>query len=151
MHVNTTTSYFDRCRVGIDELLDTHTNMRAIEGTIDEYALDDEERTRCGFGRAGAAIGTAVSPLSSPPRAGRMDMIDPAGRYQGPPPRVGPLRGKNLGPCAACGRPVFGEQDFSRVRGRVMHVRCPISAHRSSSMPVVIETALARQMTSRDR
>ena len=44
MHVSTTTSYFDRCRVGIDELLDAHTNMRAIECTIDDYALDGEEK-----------------------------------------------------------------------------------------------------------
>jgi len=71
-----------------------------------------------------------------------MDMIDR---------ELAQLRGKNLGTCAACGRPVFGEQDFSRLRGRVMHVRCPITARRSSPMPVVIEAALARQMTSRDR
>ncbi|CAN5461541.1 hypothetical protein BH20ACT17_BH20ACT17_00250 [soil metagenome] len=45
MHVGTTTgSYFDRCRVGVDELLDARTDMRAIEGTIDDYALDEEEK-----------------------------------------------------------------------------------------------------------
>jgi len=45
MHVSTTpTSYFDRCRVGIDELLGARTNMRTIEGTIDTYALDEEEK-----------------------------------------------------------------------------------------------------------
>jgi hypothetical protein len=55
-----------------------------------------------------------------------------------PPPRSGfsgtvrdeltKLRGKNLGACAACGRPVFFEHNFTRFRGRVVHVRCPISS-----------------------
>lgn len=38
------------------------------------------------------------------------------------------LRGKRLGWCAACGRPVFSEQSSTRSRGAVGHVRCPISA-----------------------
>lgn len=36
-------------------------------------------------------------------------------------------RGRDLGACAACGRPVFFEQSFTRLNGRVAHVRCPIS------------------------
>ncbi len=70
-------------------------------------------------------------------------MIEPAGRYQRPPPRLGHepgfsgtvrdelarLRGKNLGPCAACGRPVFVAHDYTRLRGRVVHVRCPITTN----------------------
>ncbi len=41
------------------------------------------------------------------------------------------LRGRNLGPCAACGRSVYFEHNFSRSRGRVVHVRCPIGARNS--------------------
>ncbi len=49
------------------------------------------------------------------------------------------LRGRQLGVCAACGHPVFFEHNFTRFRGRVVHVRCPISALISSSTqhPVV--------------
>jgi hypothetical protein len=38
------------------------------------------------------------------------------------------LRGRNLGPCARCGRSVYFEHNFSRYRGRIVHVRCPIGA-----------------------
>lgn len=37
------------------------------------------------------------------------------------------LRGKELGACAACGRTVFLESNFTRVKGRVIHVRCPLA------------------------
>lgn len=43
------------------------------------------------------------------------------------------LRGKNLGACAACGQTVFFEHNFTRFMGRVMHVRCPISARTPSA------------------
>lgn len=91
-------------------------------------------------------------------------MIDIRDRSQRPPARVRPhqrlpaavqrelakLRGKNLGACAACGQPVFVEQNFSRFEGRVSHVRCPITAHRSRT-PIVIGAAMARLPVSRDR
>ncbi|HEX4110147.1 MAG TPA: hypothetical protein VHX88_18595 [Solirubrobacteraceae bacterium] len=35
------------------------------------------------------------------------------------------LRGRSVGLCATCGRPVFVQQSFSRLRGGVVHVRCP--------------------------
>ena len=38
------------------------------------------------------------------------------------------LRGGNLGPCAVCGRSVYFEHNFSRSRGRLVHVRCPVGA-----------------------
>jgi hypothetical protein len=38
------------------------------------------------------------------------------------------LRGKNVGACQACGRPVFLAHGFTRFAGRVAHVRCPMSA-----------------------
>jgi hypothetical protein len=41
------------------------------------------------------------------------------------------LRGRSLGACATCGRSVFLAQSFTRLRGRVIHVRCPIAAVRS--------------------
>ena len=44
MHVSTTTSYFDRCRMEIDELLDARADMGLVERTTDAYALDDEEK-----------------------------------------------------------------------------------------------------------
>jgi hypothetical protein len=70
-----------------------------------------------------------------------MDMTRSAYRSQRPPPHVvhehppsgtahdelAGLRGKELGTCAACGRPVFLESNFTRVTGRVVHVRCPIT------------------------
>lgn len=36
------------------------------------------------------------------------------------------LRGKELGTCGACGRPVFLESNFTRLKGRLLHIRCPI-------------------------
>ena len=44
------------------------------------------------------------------------------------------LRGRNLGACAACQQPVFVAQSFTRVEGRLVHVRCPISARTPSAM-----------------
>jgi hypothetical protein len=38
------------------------------------------------------------------------------------------LRGRTLGACAECGRQVFIEQHFTRMAGRVVHLRCPITA-----------------------
>lgn len=35
------------------------------------------------------------------------------------------LRGRILGDCAACGRTVYFEHNFTRLNGRVVHVRCP--------------------------
>jgi hypothetical protein len=40
------------------------------------------------------------------------------------------LRGRRVGACATCGRSVFLE-NFTRLRGRVRHVRCPIAPVRS--------------------
>jgi hypothetical protein len=36
------------------------------------------------------------------------------------------LRGRILGDCAACGHAVYFEHNFTRLNGRVIHVRCPI-------------------------
>jgi hypothetical protein len=77
-----------------------------------------------------------------------MDMIESADRSQPPSPPMGRARGfsgtvgdelarlygRKLGVCAACGRPVFVEQNFTRSRGRVVHVRCPITARTPSLM-----------------
>jgi hypothetical protein len=41
------------------------------------------------------------------------------------------LRGRSLGPCATCGRSVFVAQSFTRLSGRVEHVRCPSGRQRS--------------------
>jgi hypothetical protein len=38
------------------------------------------------------------------------------------------LRGKTIGACAVCGHAVFFEYNFTRLRGRLVHVRCPVSA-----------------------
>jgi len=35
------------------------------------------------------------------------------------------LRGRILCNCAACGRTVYFEHNFTRLNGRVTHVRCP--------------------------
>jgi hypothetical protein len=37
------------------------------------------------------------------------------------------LRGRILGECAACGHAVYSEHSFTRLEGRVVHVRCPIT------------------------
>lgn len=34
------------------------------------------------------------------------------------------LRGRRLGTCRTCGKPVFQSQCFTRFRGFVTHVRC---------------------------
>jgi len=44
------------------------------------------------------------------------------------------LYGRKLGVCAACGRPVFVAQNFTRLRGNLVHVRCPITARPPSLM-----------------
>ncbi len=76
-------------------------------------------------------------------------MIESAGRSSQPPPHprcaggfpgtvgdeLARLRGKNLGVCAACGRPVFVAQNFTRLRGNVAHVRCPITPGTPSLLP----------------
>jgi hypothetical protein len=49
------------------------------------------------------------------------------------PDELAKLRGRQIGPCVACGRPVFFEHNFTRLQGRVVHVRCPISAGRAPS------------------
>jgi hypothetical protein len=36
------------------------------------------------------------------------------------------LRGRILGDCAACGRTVYFEHNFTRLNGCVVHVRCPV-------------------------
>jgi hypothetical protein len=70
-----------------------------------------------------------------------MGMTRSAYRSQRPPPHLvyeprspgtvhdelAGLRGRELGTCAACGRPVFLERNHTRVKGRVVHVRCPIA------------------------
>lgn len=36
------------------------------------------------------------------------------------------VRGRTVGACAACGRPIFfGSENVSRFKGSVVHVRCP--------------------------
>lgn len=37
------------------------------------------------------------------------------------------LHGRILGDCAACGRTVYLAQNFTRVHGQVVHVRCPLT------------------------
>jgi len=76
-----------------------------------------------------------------------------------PPPRLGRergfsgtvrdelarLRGKNLGACAACGQPVYAAQNFTRLTGRVIHLRCPITARTPAPMaPSVRARSVAR-------
>lgn len=34
------------------------------------------------------------------------------------------LRGRALGCCRVCGKPVFSQQNFTRAQGHVSHVRC---------------------------
>ena len=40
------------------------------------------------------------------------------------------LRGRRIGTCSACGRSVFTAQSFTRLKGRVLHVRCSIAPAR---------------------
>jgi hypothetical protein len=75
-------------------------------------------------------------------------MTDAADRSQHPPPspvaepgfsapvrdELAKLHGKQIGACAVCGRAVFFEQNFTRFRGRVVHVRCPISAQTAAAI-----------------
>ncbi len=37
------------------------------------------------------------------------------------------LRGRVLGECAACGHDVYVERNHTWSRGRIAHVRCPVS------------------------
>ena len=73
---------------------------------------------------------------SQPPRLGRE-------RFSGAAPdELTRLQGRNLGDCAACGRPVFFERNFTRFRGRVVHVRCPITTR--TAPPMVPTAPVAR-------
>lgn len=60
---------------------------------------------------------------------------DPAPRPPGLPAGVrdelAKLRGRVLGTCAACGHTVYLEHNFTRLNGRVVHVRCPIRSARA--------------------
>jgi hypothetical protein len=51
------------------------------------------------------------------------------------------LRGRKLGACSACGQPVYLAHNFTRVRGRVMHVRCPINTAPSALAPSAVAPA----------
>jgi hypothetical protein len=51
------------------------------------------------------------------------------------------LRGRSVGACAACGRSVFMAQSFTRLRGRVLHVRCPIVFVRSPASDEALDQA----------
>jgi hypothetical protein len=44
------------------------------------------------------------------------------------------LRGRRVGACEVCGRSVFAAQSFTRLKGRVVHVRCPIAPARSPAI-----------------
>ncbi|MEA2493794.1 MAG: hypothetical protein QOJ29_1705 [Thermoleophilaceae bacterium] len=70
---------------------------------------------------------------------------EPADRSRRPrqAPTLG--RGKNVGECARCGKPVSLEQNFTRFRGRVVHLRGPIGARTPASIPNVVEDAVARR------
>jgi hypothetical protein len=45
------------------------------------------------------------------------------------------LHGRQLGVCGVCGRPVFLDQNFTRLSGNVVHVRCPITTRGASPLP----------------
>ncbi|MEA2150483.1 MAG: hypothetical protein QOD69_2313 [Solirubrobacteraceae bacterium] len=53
------------------------------------------------------------------------------GRFVSVGDELARLRGRTIGACASCGRAVFLE-NFTRFRGRVVHVRCPIAADLST-------------------
>jgi hypothetical protein len=92
-----------------------------------------------GKGRAAMGAMAAAGTDLRCPKA--MGMTRSAYRSQRPPPHLefehspsgtvhdelDGLRGKELCACAVCGRPVFLERNFTRVAGRVIHVRCPIT------------------------
>lgn len=93
-------------------------------------------------------------------------MTQSADRSQRPPPQApgrGPgfsgtvrdelakLRGKNLGACAGCGKPVYFQQNFTRFRGRTVHVRCPTSAGARAPRPPSVGGVPARHLTSPNR
>ena len=61
------------------------------------------------------------------------------------------LRGKSLGVCARCGKPVFLAQSFTRFGGHTAHVRCPINAAATTPLPLSVDGMLARHLTTRDR
>ena len=95
-------------------------------------------------------------------------MTEPSDRSPRPPPQalgvgrgsgfsdtvrdeLAKLLGKSVGACARCGRPVSLQQSFTRVQGRIDHVRCPVGA-RPAAPPAGYAglPARQRQLTSRD-
>jgi hypothetical protein len=57
----------------------------------------------------------------------------PLGRSEAFRDELAKLRGRVLGDCAACGHRVYFEHNFMRLNGRVVHVRCPITAPRPTA------------------
>jgi ribosomal protein S27AE len=51
------------------------------------------------------------------------------------------VRGRKLGACVACGRAVFMAESFTRLRGRVRHVRCPMAPVRSPASDEALDQA----------
>jgi hypothetical protein len=51
------------------------------------------------------------------------------------------LRGRKVGACATCGRSVFLAENFTRLRGRVRHVRCAIAPVRSATRDEALDQA----------
>lgn len=89
-------------------------------------------------------------------------MTESADRSQRQPPRAPPvgrglsgtvrdelakLRGRNIGACAKCDKPVYFEHNFMRFRGRVVHVRCPIGAGASAPLPLSVDGVVAHHLT----
>lgn len=102
---------FDRCRTRVGALLDASAEMSVVEHEIGTYQLDREEQ-------AALWLWARFERLAH----GGCDYAHSSRRLND---ELAKLRGQQLGACAICGRPVYFEENFTRLRGHVIHVSCP--------------------------
>lgn len=151
-------------RAGIRELLVAGVDMAEVERTIAADSLDQDQKDALWLWAIGQRARTLSAGGTSPEHPPARHTLTPAvERQPRREPGRGPvfagtvqdelakLRGRNLGACAACGKPVYFEQNFTRFRGRVVHVRCPIDPRFSAAPPPGLDGLLAPHPTSPDR
>jgi hypothetical protein len=151
-------------RTGVRELLAAGADMAAVERAIEADTLDRDQKDALwlwAIGQRARTLGAGgTSPQHRPTRHAPTKAAErPPRREPGRGPgfagtvqdELAKLRGRNLGACAACGKPVYFEQNFTRFRGRVVHVRCPIDPDFSAAPAPSLDGLLAPHPTSPER
>lgn len=134
MSVIDAVTVFGVYRERLRELLGDDADISIVERAITSHQLDDDDK--CALWLWAIAPFDPATLRRHPHMTTSSDSRHPASRSTRQPGRadgvgneLAKLRGRILGDCAACGRTVYLERNFTRLRGRLLHVRCPITTH----------------------